>query len=115
MTSRTVTIVLIVSLVASMLSSLVLGYLWIDRSVSLAYSADSLAALSASRSNLVHILKTDWHGLAMREIEQKLNTSARLSPAFPKLSPVEMEDGRSVLRAGDLKFEFVEGRLRDVH
>ena len=114
MTRKAGNFVLLISLVISVLLSLLFGYLWIDRSISLAYSTDSISALSESRQHLVQILKTDWNGLTIGNVEQKLRACARSSPDFPTLSPLQTEDQKSIFRLGDLEFEFVDGHLRNI-
>lgn len=106
--------VLVTSLVLAVLCSLVLTYLWVDRSISLGYSDDSIKALTASRHNLVELLKREWTGLSILEVTQKLNEYAKSSPDGSVHIKVETEGSPPIVRLDDIEFEFANGRLKAV-
>lgn len=89
---------------------LVLAYLWIDRSVSLAYSRQSAESTSSALHGLERVLEHEWRDLPEAEVLK------RLQAAFPQeaaATSIVKKEG-AVIWLDNVPFNFENGRLKSI-
>lgn len=74
------TIILIISLVILSVLCTVLAYLWIDRSITLAYVNASVDSEVRTRIITTDLIESEWRGKSLNEVYQKLSTEVQKHP-----------------------------------
>lgn len=88
----------------------VLTYLWIDRSISLAYSKQSADAASNAMRDLEHILEREWRDLPETEVLKRLQT---IFTAGAREQVIVKKDG-DVIWLNEIPFHIKNGRLKSI-
>lgn len=94
----------------TLLSSIIFAYLWIDRSISLSYMEASFITSNNENQSLLIILNDELRGKSTQDIIKKLETIIIKHPN--KNLFIKNEDDH--VWFGDIKFEFKEGRLKEI-
>lgn len=102
--------IMALALMVSLLASTVLGYLWIDQSISLSYARQSGDADITSRRRLERLLVVAWMGMSESEVLEKLQAEAARHPT--EYIVVKKEAG--VIWFGNTQFNFEKGKLKSV-
>jgi hypothetical protein len=97
-------------LVASLVGCFAGMYLWIDRSITLAYVSQSLESSERSVKNLESLLEREWRGKPKEEIVQKLKRQA--AEADGKI--VVKQDSEEIIWFDDTPFRFDAGQLKKI-
>lgn len=101
---------LTISLVIFIFISMLLGYAWIDRSVSLTYLKASMDSCSASERRLGRLLGDSWQGLSKAEVLAKLKAEAARHPNEKMIINVE----QATIWFEDTQFNFRDGKLINI-
>jgi Immunity protein 58 len=89
---------------------LVLGYLWIDRSITLAYSKQSAKSASDALRRVELVLAREWKGLPEAEVLKRLQATY---PQGVGAEVVVKQEG-SVIWLDDVSFHIEDGRLKSI-
>ncbi|WP_175691782.1 Imm58 family immunity protein [Burkholderia anthina] len=89
---------------------LVLIYLWIDRSISLAYSIQGADAASDATRELERVLEREWRELPEAEVLRRLQATF---PAGPRGKVIIKKDG-DVIWLNEIPFHIEKGRLKSI-
>lgn len=106
-------LVMVLCLALLTVSCVLLAYLWIDRSISLAYLQASHEATAESRAQLAKIIDQEWRDLSEDDVLQRLQSNASKNPELSAL--VKRESTENLIWFGRTRFEFKDGRLIKVH
>ena len=87
---------------------LVLAYLWIDRSISLAYSKQSFESTNNAMRRVELVLEREWKGLPEAEVLK------RLKAAYPQEAEVVVKQEGSVIWLDEVSFNIEDGRLKSI-
>ena len=102
-----VAVVVVAVLLAATLT--LLGYLWIDRSVSSTYLAASHDSLVATNQDLVALLASDWVGLSEERLIEKLELVASNLPSGQVV--IKREPELSQVWFNEIRFRIDKGRV----
>ena len=106
------TMFLTICLIVCFLGCVVLGYMWIDRSISLAY-LDKSYELSLENNRLSLLLENEWKGIPEQVLLKKLED---ISKNFPKEEIVIYKDDESnVIVFDTIEFELESGKLKQIN
>lgn len=94
----------------TLLSNTVFAYLWIDRSISLSYMEASFITSNNENQHLLIILNDELKDKSTQEIIKKLET---IITKYPNRN-LFMKNEDDHVWFGDIKFEFKEGRLKEI-
>lgn len=86
------------------------AYLWIDRSISLSYSKQSIETANRVAFQFERILQVEWQGLPEAELMQKLKKAAA---RMPDHSVIIKKEG-DVIWFDEIRFTLAQGRLSSV-
>ncbi|MFP3503855.1 Imm58 family immunity protein [Burkholderia sp. SIMBA_062] len=89
---------------------LALTYLWIDRSISLAYSIQSADAASDAMRKLEHVLEREWRDLPEAEVLRRLQATF---PVGATGQVIVKKDG-DVIWLDEIPFHIEKGRLKSI-
>lgn len=101
---------LIAALIASLIGCAVLAYLWIDRSITLSYTNQSMETSRASIRRFEYLLTSEWGGMPESVVLQKLQAEVA---RFPEEKIVLKKEG-DIIWFDQIRFNFEQGRLKKI-
>lgn len=110
MKARNVTILLSFGLLISSIGCVVLAYLWIDRSVTLAYVNQSIETNNNTMKRLEILLENEWVGMSEDKVLKKLKHVSEQYPAYKII--INKDDG--VIWFDEVRFKFESGQLKSI-
>lgn len=113
MESRKVMFFLAGGFLLSFLGCIFLGYLWIDRSISLSYLKDSFNSTLGVSKRLESLLTHDWQGLEQEDVIRKLESESKRYPES-NLVLKKYDNEKDVIWFGDIPFYFENDKLKKI-
>ncbi|STQ74320.1 Imm58 family immunity protein [Hafnia alvei] len=105
---KSTTIILITSLVILSVLCTVLAYLWIDRSITLAYVNASVDSEIRTRIIITDLIESEWRGKSLNEIHQKPSTEVQKHPE----KNIVLNKTEKTIEFDELSFFFDNNRLK---
>lgn len=97
----------------SFLGCIILGYLWIDRSLSLTYTMDSLDTTLNASKRLESLLTNDWKGLEQKDVVRKLKSESKRYPE-DNLVIKKYDEDKNTIWFDDIPFYFENNKLKKI-
>lgn len=102
------TVILITSLVILSVLCTVLAYLWIYRSITLAYVNASVDSEVRNRIIITDLIENEWRGKSLNDIYKKLSAEVQ---RYPEKSIVLNKTAKTI-ELDELSFHFENNRLK---
>lgn len=99
------------TIVALLVACGALGYLWIDRTISLSYLIESARATEQARDQAIALLANEWRGQGQDAVLKRLTEAKKISKEDVLL---KRETDENIIWFGQLRFEFTGNRLSEI-
>ncbi len=112
-TKSTTTISLLaIAFLISFLGCIIFSYLWIDRSISLAYLSASHDSTVMAYNKISSLLENEWRGISEQELRILLEAEINRQRDLNIIIDTNSEEG--AVWFDEIKFEFELGKLKRI-